>query len=395
MGGALEEIELHFSRARPEDYQAARAIVARWLPVARELHGDKRVHELEREDAYARYALGDVEGGHADLVRLWQPKPIDGPHRQLEGDVVDTAGKPAVGATVAVATRMFADSIGVVPMFRLHVGDGGLHETATDARVHFVFEQAPVHGVVVAQLGDRRSLPQRIGDHLRLALAPTRTVSGTAALGGLTHTEASIVLLTALGDGFALMAPVRPDSTFTLGGVPTSKVSIAVGVDNQQFGSQLQPSTIPAGTAPVTDLALRIPASGRTLDVLARSTLSMPIDVAQVVVMSGRVHVANVGELNAIIAKGVDVRFARHATGETVPRPALYQLKPGDLWARFTNVATGELTVCTLGLDGDFMDKDAMRKLQAHLDEIEVHCVTVEGDTQVVVAPTAPQKRLE
>ena len=138
-----------------------------------------------------------------------------------------------------------------------------------------------------------------------------------------------------------------------------------------------------------------MPASGRTLDVLARSTVETPIETAQIVLIPGRVHIANIGELDKIIENGFGTRFARHVVGESVPRPALDQLKPGDLWARFTNVAMGEVTVCSIGLMNDLMDQDAMRKLEAHVDEVEIHCQTVDGDAKVVVAPTVPLKRFD
>ena len=37
----------------------------------------------------------------------------------------------------------------------------------------------------------------------------------------------------------------------------------------------------------------------------------------------------------------------------------------------------------------------SQRKMQAHIDELEVRCQTVDGDTKVVVAPTAPPKRID
>ena len=109
--GALEEIELHFARSRPEDYAAARALVARWLPLARSLHDDNHLRKLERADAYARYSTGvDIAAARADLVRCGSREPhLVGPHRRIEGDVVDAAGKPVAGAMVAAARQLTAD----------------------------------------------------------------------------------------------------------------------------------------------------------------------------------------------------------------------------------------------------------------------------------------------
>ncbi|HEY3803048.1 MAG TPA: protein kinase [Kofleriaceae bacterium] len=393
---ALEEIELHFSRSKPDDFAAARALVVRWLPVAKALHDAMLVEKLERADAYARYSGGgDLAKAHADLVRTWHQKPhVEGTKRRVEGEVVDAAGKPVAGATVATGFVLYTDAIGVVPLYRMHQPDGDLRETTTDATGHFVFDEAAVHGAIVAQLGDLRSNPQRTADKVKLVVGPTRTISGRVALGGITNSEATVVALSELGESYVVVGTVKPDATFELAGVPTTKVSLAVQ-NADAYQMQIQPTQIPAGTKPVTDLALQLPATGRTLDVLARSTLQIPIETAQVVVIPGRVHVSNVGELDKIISNGVDVRYARHVVGESVPRPALDQLKPGDLWARFSNVATGEVTVCSLGLVNDLADEDAVKKMFAHRDELEMSCQTVDGNAKVVVAPTVPPKRFD
>jgi len=278
-------------------------------------------------------------------------------------------------------------------MVRLH-DYNDLREATTDAAGHFSIDEAPVHGAIVAVRGELRSSPQHPIDHIKLALGPTRTISGRVALGGLTHTEVRVSGLTDLGDMYIVDGPVHADGTFELAGAPTTKLAVAV-VTSEQFSTQLQPKPLPAGTAPVTGLSLEVAASGRTLDVLVRSTLETPIETAQIVVMPGRVHVANVGELEKIIASGMNVRFARHVVGETVPRPALDQLKPGDLWARFSNTPTGDVTVCSLGLPADLRDQEALRKFSAHIEEVEIDCQSVGGDTKVVVAPTAPPKRYD
>ena len=75
---ALEAIELRLERNTISDENDVRAIVAKWLPVARTLQGPDEDHlaiQLERDDALARYWLGDVAGGHAELMRLWTPVP--------------------------------------------------------------------------------------------------------------------------------------------------------------------------------------------------------------------------------------------------------------------------------------------------------------------------------
>jgi hypothetical protein len=396
---ALEEIDLHISRSQPESYAAARALVAKWLPLARAIHDDKRTHELEQEDADARYdadaANADTAEARAEIVRLWHQKAqLQGPHMRVEGSVVDSHGKPVANAVIAAGSRISADSAGVLPYVRLHVGDFNLREVTSDAAGHFVIEQAPIYGAIVAQLGELRSTPQRIADKLKLVLGPTRTISGTVTLGGITNTKPTVLAMTEIGDTYMIIAPVRADSTFTLAGAPTTKFGIAVAVDGMASTS-MRATPIAAGTEPIKNLVLQLPTSGRTLDVLVRSTVSAPINTAEVVIIPGRVHITKIAQLDKSLNSGVSLAFARHVAGEGVPRPALDRYQAGDLWARFSNVDAGDVTVCSLALVDDLMDTEALRKMQAHLDDVDASCVTIGGDVKVVVAPTSPLKRMD
>ncbi len=396
---ALEEIDMHIVRSRPEDFAAARALAAKWLPVAQAVHDDKRTHQLEQEDAYARYYADagnpDTAAARAEIVRLWQQaSQLKGPHRRVEGDVVDAHGKPVANALVAAAAQVFADNAGVLPLVRLHQGDFGLREVTTDAAGHFAIDEASIHGAIIAQVGELRSTPLPIADKVKLVLGPTRTVSGSVALGGLTNAEPMVLAMTELGDSYLTAAPVRADSTFELAGAPTTKFGIAVAVDGTASTS-MRATAVAAGTEPVRNLVLKPSTSGRTLDVMVRSTVSAPINTAEVVVLPGRVHVTNIAQLDKSLNAGVSIAFGRHVAGEGVPRPALDQYKPGDLWARFSNVDAGDVTVCSLALVDDLMDTEALHKLQAHLDEVEASCQTIGGDVDVVVAPTAPLKRMD
>jgi hypothetical protein len=396
---ALEEIDMNLARSRPETFAAARALVEKWLPVARAIHDDKRTLQLEQEDAYARYAgdagNADTAAARAEIVRLWQQKPhLQGPHIRVEGDVVDVHGKPVANAVVAAAARLSADNAGVLPVVNLHRGDFALREVTTDAAGHFTIEEAPVYGAIIAQLGELRSPPLRVAEKVKLVLGPTRTISGTVPLGGLTNTEPTVLAMTEIGDTYVTAAPVRADSTFELAGAPTTKFGIAVATDGTASTS-MRATPIAAGTEPIKNLVLKLSTSGRTVDVLVRSTVAAPINTAQVVILPGRAHITNIAQLDKSLNAGMSVAFARHVAGEGVPRPALDQYKAGDLWARFANVDAGEITVCSLALLDDLMDTEALRKLQAHLDEIEANCTTVSGDVNVVVAPTAPLKRMD
>src|SRR5262249_37067574 len=150
-----------------------------------------------------------------------------------------------------------------------------------------------------AQLGDRRSLATPIATKVKLTVMPTRRVSGKASLGPHKATQAIVVVEDPNDhtDHFQLIAPVNADGSFSVDGVPTSKVEIAIGTESRATGTQLQYSDVPASQEAVTGLALSLETTVRKLDIIARSTLTTPLDAAQVIVLPGHVKLANVGEL--------------------------------------------------------------------------------------------------
>jgi hypothetical protein len=282
-------------------------------------------------------------------------------------------------------------------MFRLHLGDGGLRATKTDAAGHFVIADAPDKGAVVAQLGDRRSRATPIADRLKLAVVPTRRLAGKVVLGKMQHTETLVVAEDPSDhtDAYQLIAPVAADGTFSIDGATTDKVNIAVAVDNHLFGTQLQYKPIAPSAEPITGIELSMPTTGRALDVIVRSTVNAPLDTAQVVILPGRSRFANVGELIAHFDSGVTTAFAQHLVGEKIPQVAIDQIKPGDLLAHFGNVPPGEVTACGIGISGDLMDRAQMQRMQNHVKELEIGCETISGDTKIVVVSAPPQKRFD
>src|SRR5262249_4610446 len=155
--------------------------------------------------------------------------------------------------------------------------------------------------------------------------------------------------------------------------------------ESKGLGTQLQYTDVPASQDAITGLALSLDTTGRTLDVVARSTLTTPLDTAQIIIMPGHVKLANVGELIARNMGGLATQFARHVVGEQIPKDAIGQVRPGDLVAKFANVPNGDITACAIGLAGDMMDREAMRKIQKHVAELELRCVFGAADTKVLV----------
>ncbi len=395
----IEQIELRLTRSLSADYDAIAAMTRKWLPVARALRGQegdaKLALQLERDVAFVRYWTGDLAGGHADLVRLWTAEPNpDGVH--IEGDVVDTKGNPVAGATVAASSFLVIDSVGYFPSPRFHLGDGKLRVVTSDAAGHFVIPDCAKQGALFAQLGERRSRPTAIADHVKLVVSPTRTISGKVALGALDHAAATVAARDPgiHNEQVIQIAPVAADGSFSLAGVTQEKLLMGVVIETTGAG-QISSTPVPAGSEPVTNVAIDLGTTGRKLDVMVRSTLSVPLESAEVFLLPGRASFTNAGEFTAQTYPGLAMRYGKHPVGEGLPKTLAASFRPGDLVASFSDAPVGEVTVCAIGLMSDLQDRQALEKLRAHINELEMHCETIDGTATTEVITAAPQKAFD
>ena len=409
----LEAVKQRFMHGSVADFKAVTATIAKWLPIARSLHGqdadDDHMTQLELDAAYVRYWTADMAGGHADILRVWQAKRDRDKAKQpgaktddddkviaIEGEVADQKGRPVAGATIAAGSTVIMDSIGYLPLVRYNAADDELRVVTSDANGHFVIPDSVEHGAIVAQLGDRRSPGVQIANHLKLTLAPTRMVSGKVALGGLDHTQAAVMvrLPGARLERFAQMVPVSADGSFVADGATQGSLLATVAISGN-FTGHLASIPVPASPDSVTNLVLDPGATTRTLDVIARSTLSVPLEGVQFIMLAGRFQFTTVAELDVETRPGVSTVFGHHVAGEAIPRGVAAKYKPGDLVGQFTDVPTGEITVCAIAFGGDLRDRAVLATLQAHIKEFEVKCETVDGaaTSALIIAP--PQKSFD
>jgi predicted Ser/Thr protein kinase len=375
-----------------------RALIARWLPIAKALKVDDLVLDLERFAAIDNYTNGDVTGGHAEIVKLWKQHADDVPPHPFEGDVVDRDGKPVIGATVVSAAYTTSDSIGILfPIDDDEEGHNHLRATVTDAAGHFRFNDAAEIGAVLAQLGDRRSVPTKIAEKVKLVIEPTRRIAGKVDLGTTPNTDALLIVQDPRDRSTfsQFIAPVGPDGSFAIDGVPQTQVKLGIGVKRPDSAQQIAFMAVPASKEPVTGLTMSVTSSQRTFDVLARSTLVQPLESAQVLVLPGKVQLATIGDLLARDQPDMLIRFAHHLTGETAPKEVAQQFHNGDLIAHFANVPEGQLTACAIGLPSDLQDEVLANKIRKHRGELEMRCETVDGDAKSVVINTPPTKNLD
>ena len=394
----LSEMELHYSRNdSAADMQAIRDSATKWVPIAEQLHLDKMRDKLLTFDAFAMLFQGDVAGAHPVLTRLYKPKPHPeiGTQR-LEGVVVDAAGHPVANAEVAVNDPLFVDTIGPVP----HMGGDDLRVTHTDASGAFVLDDAPPKGSLFAQSGNLRAFAQ-MQPHAKLVLVPTRRLAGKVQLDGKSPTQMfvmfgprSAVMSIARG-----MAPLRADGSFVYDGAPTEPLVAIVAQWGAQMSANVAVTLVPGGNDALENLALAAPAnSERTLDVIARSAVATSLDGAEVFLMPGRLQVKSLRDLfqgHREHMMHMQQRYARPLVGEAIPKDAIGKTRQGDLVAHFTNVIAGEVTACVIGINGDLSDPAQWRRLQAHEDELEIHCETAGADDRSIVVEAPPQKRFD
>jgi hypothetical protein len=389
---------VRITRCEVDDVQEIVKVCETWKKVARAHHFARSLERLERTEAFAILFLGDVMGAHAELLRLFKPRSHrDVPTQRIEGMVVDEAGKPIVGAIVAASARLFFDSVGPTPFG--DVDASSLRMVTSDVQGKFVIADAPMHGEIAAQLGLRRGYAE-LGTTTTIVVHDTRNISGKVALGNVSRTKVFVMIVPKDSQStLAFMAPLSPDGTFLLKAVPKDNVSVAVATWSASFDSDVEFHTIPPG-GDVSDLRLApVSGNGRALDVIARSTFASTLDGAQVILIPGRWSFRNVAELNAAHhSKSLGQmrsRYARPIVGEGVPEEARGKMQQGDLYAHFDDARAGEVTVCVIGMSGDLTDPATWRKIEAHVKELDVKCMTASPSDRVLVVEAPPQKRFD
>src|SRR5262249_35543978 len=147
------------------------------------------------------------------------------------------------------------------------------------------------------------------------------------------------------------------DGSYTLAGASTRELRVGAAVRGiSELNQQSEFVAVPASAAPVVGLSLVIAESTRTIDVIVRSAVAMPLEGGQVILLRGRQQLHNLGDVIRMQTASMQTHMARPLVGENVPRAALDRARSGDLIAHIEQAFLGELTACAFGLSGDLHD---------------------------------------
>ncbi|HEX3757613.1 MAG TPA: serine/threonine-protein kinase [Kofleriaceae bacterium] len=393
---------MHIIRSEPGDLETVAADVRAFRPLAIANHQPDLARQLEVDDAYARFRRGELAAAD-DLVRLWQAQPPGerSPRaRRVTGEVVDATGRPVTGARIAASRNLLADPTRI-GLPRLLNGDDGrdddLRITTSDATGRFTIEDCVPDASIAAELGDRRSRPAAVGDHLKLVLAPTREIRGRVNLAGTPATRVYVEI--DVGDELSgqieLAAPVAPDGSFAIAGAPQGELGIGAVLRGGDDGERFAPQPVPASSGPTSGVSLALTPPSRVLDVVVRSAIAAPLEGAQVFVLRGKPAIRSLADMLRAAHAGLHSRLARPVAGEDVPRAVIGKVRPGDLVAHVEHADPGELTVCALSFSGDLLDPDFWPRLRAHESELAVRCQPIAATTAVVELAAPPQPSFE
>jgi predicted Ser/Thr protein kinase len=385
---------LERQRGRAVDLAAMTAKLRdmRALAVARLGADDDVVRRIDSELGQSQFWSGDVAGGHRLLVAAMRPRPNDRA-MQISGRVVDVTGAPVAGATVYAGAELEGDAIAAA------LPDDHLRSATTGSDGRFAIADAAHDAVAVAELGDRRAWAVAGGDDVTLVLEPTSRIEGRVELNGLpaqtVFVDAEDATASPLAE-YTVIAPVAADGSFAIEGVPRRRLRISARMLRARgAGRSVSYGTTVAVDAPVVGgVALAMDQSHRAVSVIVRSTVNTPLVNAQVIVVPGILQSMSALAIDRTIQSGLSL-LAQKPSAERAPAAVLQLVRDGDLYATVSGVPEGSASACAVSLPLQLADDDLWRKVQTHLDKIEVRCEPLAPDAVAVVVEVPPWPRLD
>ena len=388
------EIGLHVNglrelRAEPADLVRVRELRTEFIAIAKRELGARHpmTRKLERNAAWQVFTDGDYVTAQQRLLELRDDVPL-ARKRKMTVRVLQ-AGKPVAGALVAGGESVAGGgTLAAFPMPEAQLRTG-----TTGANGEVTLEVAQ-DGLVIAQLGDLRSRAAIIADSVTLELEPTSRIEGTVDLRGTPSSRVIVAVSDTRNDSslarYEMIAPVRPDGTFVIEGVPRAKLQLFTAMRIASARSVTASDLVV--TAPVMQgVKLAMPGMQRTVHVIVRSTAATS-GGAQAYIVPGTIKSTTLDKFR--FDGNTAIRIAKPAT-EKSPAGVRATVKPGDVVAALAAPPKGAATACAIGLPAEIDDVDIDRKIRDNLKKIEVRCTPIPEGSETIVVEVPPWPRLE
>ncbi len=340
---AVSELADNLSiRAKPGDLDRATSVLTEIQKAYDDPMPSPALRPLTAALYWNAWLRGDLTAAHhaLDWPDAQIPILLGGP--EIRGRVVDESGRGVANARVinwqgdvfGDATRVYTD---LGPRMQM---------TTTDADGGFAFG-APESSAVIAEFGERRSLPVRIKSGMTLTLAPTTTIRGRVDVGGdpAIGVEPFVRIRVMPDVTWSVSTAPSADGNFSIVGIPRGANAILGAVGShwpRQTGRRIE-------VGPASDRAVIHWPVGASFDVIIK------IAAARVWVLRGNVQPRTRAELEALAARASDVAeipITAIGWGNSTP-VGIGMYHTGDHHAVIGDVGPGELTICILTSDSN------------------------------------------
>jgi hypothetical protein len=191
---------------------------------------------------------------------------------------------------------------------------------------------------------------------------------------------------------YAIIAPVARDGAFDFvaphGEIElTAVANTAQGLATTNTHAQLDKPEVPG-------LALALPTSSRSVDVILRSTVSGGPGNAEIVLVAGKLP-ATLSATGLVHRRVLTMRFGRPIEAGHAPPAVVAKAGPGDLFATLHGVGDGDLTACAIALPTEIADATAQKKIDANYDKLTFRCVPVTPKDELLTIEVPPWPRLD
>jgi hypothetical protein len=285
--------------------------------------------EIEKMMVQVAWGLGRLEDMHTRADKLYSPS-ASGDTVWLTGKVTDAHGAAIPhGHVVAWRYQLYSDA------HRLfEAGDFDGAETTADANGEFSFF-APLHGAIMAERDDLRSLPILISDDkpTTLVLGPTHAIAGKITSAKTRPIVDAFVRIEVGGAAWFDRAPVDADGRFRIGTIPAGAATMGL-VDHASLVHWIHNGAAHDGATPGWP-------GTATLDVVtARS--------GQVLVLHGHPRLRGVGSSPVYFGHPNDIALlGTTSIGFSSLTPDGQKIyKKGDVHALVHDTTPGDTTVC-------------------------------------------------